>query len=175
MSLEKSEESGTSSVADYGSEQPLRGSEGPSVPKTLTREYQLFGIDGVDGANATVSIALNPVALINTECVTVTSAMRKDVRLARSSVAAILGGGGPYRPGLRSIYSNQERIGGIHANGTGRDALHVGNDGNNFASYWGRKGKEGKTLQDNPLLSAFARLRTDLRGCTGSYLHPLQT
>ena len=36
-----------------------------------------------------------------------------------------------------------------------------------LASRWGLRGKKGKSMQDNPLLSAFARLRNDLRGCTG--------
>ena len=38
-----------------------------------------------------------------------------------------------------------------------------------LASRWGLRGKKGKSMQDNPLLSAFARLRNDLRGCTGMY------
>ena len=36
-----------------------------------------------------------------------------------------------------------------------------------LASRWGLRGKKGKSMQDNPLLSAFARLRNDLRGCAG--------
>ena len=42
----------------------------------------------------------------------------------------------------------------------------VGED-DSLASRWGLRGKKGKSMQDNPLLSAFARLRNDLRGCTG--------
>ena len=38
-----------------------------------------------------------------------------------------------------------------------------------LASRWGLRGKKGKSMQDNPLLSAFARLRNDLRGCTGRH------
>ena len=40
-------------------------------------------------------------------------------------------------------------------------------DDDTLASRWGLRGKKGKSMQDNPLLSAFARLRNDLRGCTG--------
>lgn len=42
----------------------------------------------------------------------------------------------------------------------------VGED-DSLASRWGLRGKKGKSMQDNPLLSAFARLRNDLRDCTG--------
>lgn len=42
----------------------------------------------------------------------------------------------------------------------------VGED-DSLASRWGLRGKKGKSMQDNPLLSAFARLRNDLRGCIG--------
>ncbi len=116
-----------------------------------------------------ISIAVDPVALITTECITVTSAMRKHARWAHSSVSAILGGG-PAIPSSgdsgrvpkasdRSSaagYRQPERI----ANGA------VGVD-DTLASRWGLRGKKGKSMQDNPLLSAFARLRHDLRGCTG--------
>ena len=44
----------------------------------------------------------------------------------------------------------------------------VGED-DSLASRWGLRGKKGKSMQDNPLLSAFARLRNDLRGCTGMH------
>jgi brefeldin A-resistance guanine nucleotide exchange factor 1 len=46
-------------------------------------------------------------------------------------------------------------------------------------SRWGLRGKKGKSMQDNPLITAFARLRSDLKGCrdirtfdTPSMLHP---
>src|SRR5258707_1280672 len=39
-------------------------------------------------------VAVDPIALITTECVAVTSAMRKHARWAHSSVSAILGGSG---------------------------------------------------------------------------------
>ncbi|KAI9780242.1 MAG: GDP/GTP exchange factor for ARF [Geoglossum umbratile] len=43
--------------------------------------------------SSAISVAVDPVALITTECITVTSAMRKHARWAHSSVSAILGGG----------------------------------------------------------------------------------
>ncbi|THY94491.1 Sec7-domain-containing protein [Aureobasidium pullulans] len=96
-----------------------------------------------------VSVAIDPVALIITECITVTSAMRKHARWAQSSVSAILGGGAARRP--------PSALGSL---GVGDDA-----DGGQLATRWGLRGKKGKSIQDNPLLSAFARLRSQLKGC----------
>lgn len=119
---------------------------------------------------ASVSIAVDPVALITTECITVTSAMRKHTRWAQSSVSAILGGGGP--PSGRELGRSSRNIDkslappppqGRPSNGV--NGL-VGND-DTLASRWGLRGKRGKSMQDNPLMSAFARLRYDLRGCKG--------
>lgn len=98
-----------------------------------------------------VSVAIDPVALIITECITVTSAMRKHARWAQSSVSAILGGGAARRP--------PSALGSL---GVGDDV-----DGGQLATRWGLRGKKGKSIQDNPLLSAFARLRSQLKGCRG--------
>lgn len=62
----------------------------------------------------------------------------------------------------RSLGSAQNQLG--QAGRTPNGAL--GED-DSLASRWGLRGKKGKSMQDNPLLSAFARLRNDLRGCTG--------
>ena len=119
-----------------------------------------------------ISIAVDPVALITTECITVTSAMRKHSRWAHSSVSAILGGGPamptgsdisrPPRQNDRSLGTTQ-----IHLAQAGRMPNGAGGEDESLASRWGLRGKKGKSMQDNPLLSAFARLRNDLRGCTG--------
>ena len=119
-----------------------------------------------------ISIAVDPVALITTECITVTSAMRKHARWAHSSVSAILGGGPSIATGSevsrlprqndRSLGSAQTQLGQA-----GRMPNGVFGEDDSLASRWGLRGKKGKSMQDNPLLSAFARLRNDLRGCTG--------
>ena len=122
--------------------------------------------------NTEISIAVDPVALITTECITVTSAMRKHSRWAHSSVSAILGGGPatasgsdisrPSRQNDRSLGTTQ-----IQLAQAGRINNDAGGEDESLASRWGLRGKKGKSMQDNPLLSAFARLRNDLRGCTG--------
>jgi brefeldin A-resistance guanine nucleotide exchange factor 1 len=102
-----------------------------------------------------ISVAVNPVALVVTECITVTSAMRKHTRWAHSSVSAILGGSSNKTPAVH----RRERSGpGIVNPSEHEDAV---------ASRWGLRGKKGKSMQDNPLMAAFARLRNDLKGCKG--------
>lgn len=120
--------------------------------------------------NAKISIAVDPVALITTECITVTSAMRKHARWAHSSVSAILGGGPTMATGSdtsrlprqndKSLGTTQTQLGQI-----GRIPNGAGEEDGSLASRWGLRGKRGRSMQDNPLLSAFARLRNDLRGC----------
>lgn len=104
-----------------------------------------------------VSVAINPVALVVQECITVTSAMRKHARWAHSSVSAILGGGSP-AAALRNSSSTKK--------GDGQEASleEVG-----LASRWGLRGKKGQSMADNPLLAAFARLRSDLKQCKGVF------
>ena len=104
-----------------------------------------------------ITVAVNPVALVVTECITVTSAMRKHARWAHSSVAAILGSSSNKTPAVQ----RRDRAGqGITGPGEQDEAV---------PSRWGLRGKKGKSMQDNPLMSAFARLRNDLKGCKGTW------
>ena len=107
----------------------------------------------------TPTVAIDPVALVVTECITVTSAMRKHARWAHSSVSAILGGGTTKRPS----------VGGRspHARNDSGDSLGLGEEDGVLSTRWGLRGKKGRSMQDNPLLSAFARLRSQLKGCKG--------
>jgi brefeldin A-resistance guanine nucleotide exchange factor 1 len=111
--------------------------------------------------------------------------MRKHARWAHSSVAAILGGGSPSKvyESDPSVISNQrsDPAGAkgnskVDKSSTGSSAL----DGDHaLANRWGLRGKKGKSMQDNPLMSAFTRLRSDLKSCkdiqrfdTPALLHP---
>lgn len=119
-----------------------------------------------------ISIAVDPVALITTECITVTSAMRKHARWAHSSVSAILGGGPSMATGSEISRLSSQNDRGLGSAQTqlkqaGRGPNGAFGEDDTLASRWGLRGKKGKSMQDNPLLSAFARLRNDLRGCTG--------
>ena len=122
-------------------------------------------------SNAGINIAVDPIALITTECITVTSAMRKHARWAHSSVSAILGGAGSgindrangRLPNPNGRVEPQPRVNGQ----PGRPRVGTMDDDESLVGHWGRRGKKGKSMQDNPLMSAFARLRSDLRGCAG--------
>ena len=105
------------------------------------------------------SVAIDPVALVVTECITVTSAMRKHARWAHSSISSILGSSTTSRlPPAAARATNHDR------NRPGSKIDLIEDDGS-LASRWGLRGKKGQSLQDNPLMSAFAKLRADLKGC----------
>ena len=118
-----------------------------------------------------VSVAIDPVALVITECITVTSAMRKHARWAHSSVSAILGGGastGKLESRIRNTTvprpsDDDAKPKGLHSRGQSLQE-DIG-----LANRWGLRGKKGQSMQDNPLLSAFARLRSDLKNCHGMH------
>ncbi|KAI1409058.1 hypothetical protein F5Y13DRAFT_193730 [Hypoxylon sp. FL1857] len=109
-----------------------------------------------------VTVAVDPVSLVISECISVTSAMRKHARWAGSSVSSILGGNpnpvqlGPPSPLLRP--------------GSKSSTTSFGADGAQdfgVANRWGLRGKRGKSMQDNPLMAGFGRLRHEL----SSYIH----
>jgi brefeldin A-resistance guanine nucleotide exchange factor 1 len=129
-----------------------------------------FGIPHSNGTmtRTSISVAVDPVALITTECITVTSAMRKNPRWAHSSVSAILGGSStPTNPSLQS--SRPSTPGdelGTRKGHKNRPGVADGEDGG-LANRWGLRGKKGKSMQDNPLMAGFGRLRHELSGCKG--------
>jgi len=105
------------------------------------------------------TVAIDPIALVITECITVTSAMRKHARWAHSSVAAILGGASRQStPDLKPDHDRKSSSG----------STTIGDDDGLLTGRWGLRGKRGSSMQDNPLLAAFARLRSDLKSCKGT-------
>ncbi|KAI0506134.1 Sec7-domain-containing protein [Xylaria bambusicola] len=107
-----------------------------------------------------VSVAVDPVSLVISECISVTSVMRKHARWAGSSVSSILGGNpnpvqlGPPSPLLRP--GSRGSAAGLGADGTQDFGV---------ANRWGLRGKKGKSMQDNPLMAGFGRLRHELSSC----------
>ncbi|KAI0103708.1 Sec7-domain-containing protein [Nemania sp. FL0031] len=107
-----------------------------------------------------VSVAVDPVSLVVSECISVTSVMRKHARWAGSSVSSILGGNpnpvqlGPPSPLLRP--GSKGSAAGSSIDGT----QEIG-----VANRWGLRGKKGKSMQDNPLMAGFGRLRHELSSC----------
>ncbi|EPE34964.1 Sec7 [Glarea lozoyensis ATCC 20868] len=160
-------------------------------PNTSTshpsREYdsrfsQTNGFNMKNSRRGQVSVAVDPVALITTECITVTSAMRKHARWAHSSVSAILGGSStPMSPSFQSrpTTPRDDNVGKrVTRPGTSNGFVDMADEGG-LANRWGLRGKKGKSMQDNPLMAGFGRLRRELTGCkdihqfdTPSLLHP---
>jgi hypothetical protein len=136
------------------------------------KDAPLLNLFDKRSASLPISVAIDPVALITTECITVTSAMRKHARWAHSSVSAILGGSA----------SSFNTVGQASRSPTPGDDLSMQKghkirpspiDDGTLANRWGLRGKRGKSMQDNPLMAGFGRLRRDLVGCKGreGYCH----
>jgi golgi-specific brefeldin A-resistance guanine nucleotide exchange factor 1 len=110
-----------------------------------------------------VSVAVDPVSLVISECIAITSAIQKHARSPHSSVSAILGGTpnqiqlGPPSPALKG--RGKTGAAGLAGDGTGDFGT---------ANRWGLRGKKGKSMADNPLISGFGRLRHELIGVKGA-------
>lgn len=146
-----------------------RTPNGPGVPDIQLEGSLMADQDRQpDHFASKVAIAVDPVALITTECITVTSAMRKHARWAHSSVSAILGGTpSSYRNGTTTAAKLRGSRADLKRPSNGASGGPDINEDDGLASRWGLRGKRGKSMQDNPLMSAFARLRSDLKGCNG--------
>lgn len=160
---------------------PIRRSTSSSALRQSIDSFSSKKLNGNMSSNtSTVSVAVDPVALITTECITVTSAMRKHARWAHSSVSSILGGSSsPLSSGFQTSRPSTPRdeIGSRRV--PKGSAASEGNDDAGLANRWGLRGKKGKSMQDNPLMAGFGRLRRELTGCkdihtfdTPSLLHP---
>lgn len=154
---------------------PVRPVEGAlPIDEAGTARLLEPSTNGADDKKTTVTVAIDPVALIITECITVTSAMRKHARFARSSVSAILGG----NSGLSKAATASSRPATPRQDPASRkrpvsrasaeNAVEDNED--SLASRWGLRGKRGKSMQDNPLMAGFGRLRRELSGCNGMQL-----
>lgn len=107
-----------------------------------------------------VSVAVDPISLVISECISITSAIQKHARSPHSSVSAILGGN-----------PNSINLGGINASSRtrtkGQAAAASGTDSNDDLagnSRWGLRGQKGKSMQDNPMIAGFGQLRHELSG-----------
>ncbi|PQE10189.1 Sec7 domain-containing protein [Rutstroemia sp. NJR-2017a WRK4] len=153
----------------------------PSADMDLSiNTIEAGGLNGNTSNTHSVSVAVDPVALITTECITVTSAMRKHARWAHSSVSAILGGSSsPLSPGFQNSRPPTPRSEMGSRRAPKRSSMSEGVEDAGLANRWGLRGKKGKSMQDNPLMAGFGRLRRELVGCkdihkfdTPSLLHP---
>ncbi|KAL2120829.1 hypothetical protein VTJ04DRAFT_4856 [Mycothermus thermophilus] len=126
----------------------------PAIAGISTPRRAAFYSSRMQYRSRPVSVAVDPVSLVISECIAITSALQKYARSPHSSVSAILGGS----PNLIQLVPP-------NASGT-RRSKKAGEDGASdlAANRWGLRGKKGKSMQDNPLIAGFGRLRQELAG-----------
>lgn len=166
-------------VQNTGSSQQFQPSSTTAIKNTNEYTMSSSARPSIDKPNVngdilypkhnSVSVAVDPVALITTECITVTSAMRKHARWAHSSVSTILGGSSsPSTAGFQG--SRPSTPGDDRGNRTGQKSrAPLMDEDLGLASRWGLRGKKGKSMQDNPLMAGFGRLRRELMSCKGMH------
>ncbi|KAF9869222.1 Sec7 domain-containing protein [Colletotrichum karsti] len=102
-----------------------------------------------------VSVAVDPVSLVLSECMAITSAIHKHAR-SGSSVSAILGG----NPNPIHLATSGPSSRGSKATGAALGA--EGPQDIAAVNRWGLRGKKGRSIQDNPLMAGFGKLRHEL-------------
>ncbi|ODA82718.1 hypothetical protein RJ55_01227 [Drechmeria coniospora] len=126
---------------------PLRESQAQDQPRMRYRSRP-------------VSVAVDPISLVISECISITSAIQKHARSPHSSVSAILGGSpnpihlGPPSPAVKGR-SRSPLAAAASAEDSGSDTI-VAN------SRWGLRGQRGKSMQDNPMIAGFGKLRYEI-------------
>ncbi|RDA82455.1 hypothetical protein CP532_6869 [Ophiocordyceps camponoti-leonardi (nom. inval.)] len=108
-----------------------------------------------------VSIAIDPISLVISECISITSAIQKHARSPHSSVSAILGGSpNPLELVTSSVVpESRGRVFNPAASAEDGDSeVTVANN------RWGLRGQRGKSMQDNPLVAGFGKLRHEIAG-----------
>jgi brefeldin A-resistance guanine nucleotide exchange factor 1 len=145
----------------------IRGLDISSSKGPTRNSFRVSQLNGTM-AKTSISVAVDPVALITTECITVTSAMRKNPRWAHSSVSTILGGSTtPMSPNLQGSRPSTPRDELSSRKGTKTSSVVADGEDGGLANRWGLRGKKGKSMQDNPLMAGFGRLRQEVTGCKG--------
>ncbi|KAH8602112.1 hypothetical protein B0O99DRAFT_605636 [Bisporella sp. PMI_857] len=148
------------------SDLPLRGVNASKIKRQSLGSLGSPATNGLDmSSRSNVAIAVDPAALVITECITVTSAMRKHTRWAQSSVSAILGGNSSLQPSRPSTPRDEPGTPKMARSSRGSTGFAEGAEIEGLANRWGLRGKKGKSIQDNPLIAAFGRLRAELNGC----------
>ena len=144
----------------------------PSTPATPHSRRLTGHSSRMQYRSRPVSVAVDPVSLVISECIAITSAIQKYARSPHSSVSAILGGSpnlvqlGLPASALRP--RSKPSSAAVPAAGDATGDLGP-------ANRWGLRGKKGKSMQDNPLISGFGRLRQELTGVKGMVAHVTQT
>lgn len=138
--------------------------QAPGTPISVSRQSPRFSSSRMQYRSRPVSVAVDPVSLVISECIAITSAIQKHARSPHSSVSAILGGSPNLiqlvPPSGSALRRDQKDLAGSAA---------VDGSSDLATNRWGLRGKKGKSILDNPLISGFGRLRQELTGVKGSY------
>lgn len=141
----------------------------PEIPPAASTSLSLTVPSYV--AQHAVSLQRDPVAFVITECIEITTAMRKHPRWAQSPAAVILGGKASTSsldlPDATIQRRGSSRVSTPRIDPVGSKS-RIGSqasDNTSSTGLFGLRTKKGKTVQDNPLLSSFAKLRRDLASC----------
>ncbi|OTA02704.1 ARF GEF2 Gea2 [Trichoderma parareesei] len=102
-----------------------------------------------------VSVAVDPVSLVISECIAITSAIQKHARSPHFSVSAILGG----NPNTIQFGSPKPRERGV-----GGGPFRDGDRDEAASSRWSFQGQRAKGLQDSPMITGFSNLRHEITG-----------
>ena len=143
----------------------LAATQAPGTPISASHRSPMFSSSSrMQYRSRPVSVAVDSVSLVISECIAITSAIQKHARSPHSSVSAILGGSPNLiqlvPPSGSALRRDQKTLAGSPAVDGASDLA---------ASRWGLRGKKGKSILDNPLISGFGRLRHELTGVKGSY------
>ncbi len=137
---------------------------GTPVPRRLA-DHMSSSSSRMQYRSRPVSVAVDPVSLVISECIAITSAIQKHARSPHSSVSAILGG--TPNPIQLGPPSSRKASPGAAANAGGGGATDGAAGDFGPSNRWGLRGKKGKSMADNPLISGFGRLRHELTGVKG--------
>ncbi|PWI75021.1 Sec7 domain-containing protein [Purpureocillium lilacinum] len=141
----------------------VSGTAGGSVPTSdlvmPSQESQPPDAPRMRYRSRPVSVAVDPISLVISECISITSAIQKHARSPHSSVSAILGGSpnpihlGPPSPALKGRSRSPLAPTTLPTDGS-TDAI--------ANSRWGLRGQRGKSMQDNPMIAGFGKLRHEI-------------
>ncbi|KKA28301.1 hypothetical protein TD95_003031 [Thielaviopsis punctulata] len=105
-----------------------------------------------------VTVAVDPVSLVISECISITSEIRKRAPLQNSSVSAILGGS----PNPIQLIPPSPQVAPFSVDNASQADASSGNR-------WGLRATNAKSTQDHPLMSSFGRLRHELASVKDIY------
>ncbi|PHH83963.1 hypothetical protein CDD83_2712 [Cordyceps sp. RAO-2017] len=126
---------------------------------TACRERQPSDTPRIRYRSQPVSVAVDPVSLVIAECISITSAIQKHAVLPNSSVSAILGGSpNPIQLGSSNFTPKSRSRSPLldtNADESVCDAISAN-------SRWGLRGQKRRSMQDNPMVASFGKLRYEV-------------